>query len=53
MAHACFLCKRTDPIAHGTYVRVSWPDGSVKDVCDDCYAKSDWDQRMDMGEDDE
>lgn len=36
---ACFLCHRDAPIKYGTYVRVSWPDGSVKDICDDCWEK--------------
>jgi hypothetical protein len=52
--HDCFLCKRSDPIKHGTYVRVSWPDGSVKDICDDCWEKADRvDEYLDMTEDDD
>lgn len=51
LADSCFLCKRSDPIKHGTYVRVSWPDGSVKDICDDCFEKADVVETLDMTED--
>jgi hypothetical protein len=52
----CYLCKRD--VKDDCYVRVSWPDGLVHDVCDDCIAKADegepWDERLDMTtEDDE
>lgn len=35
---ACSLCHRDHG---GNYVRVSWPDGSVRDVCDICMEKAD------------
>ncbi len=47
LARACFICHRTAPITHGTYVRVGWPDGSVQDVCDDCVEKADRDEPLD------
>ena len=50
LGDGCFLCHRSDPIKHGTYVRVSWPDGSVKDICDDCYQKADVDETLDYTE---
>ena len=51
--HACFLCRRDAPIRNGTYVRVGWPDGTVKDICDDCFEKADVEERLDMSEDDD
>lgn len=36
---ACFLCHAD--ISHGDYVRVGWPDGSVRDVCDTCVSRAD------------
>lgn len=51
---ACYLCHRTDPIRYGTFVRVAWPDGFVRDVCDDCWSKNEGhDEVLDMEEGDD
>ena len=50
MSDRCWLCKRAEPIKHGTYVRVVF-DGDVVDVCDDCLEKADVTETLDMGDD--
>lgn len=50
---ACVLCHRDAPIRYGTYRRVSWPDGSVRELCDDCFEKADVTETLDMSEGDE
>jgi hypothetical protein len=54
-ARRCYLCHRD--ISDGLYVRVSWPDGHVRDVCDVCYARADddspLDETLDMSEGDD
>lgn len=36
---SCFLCR--SDISNGDYVRVSWPDGSVRDICSTCVSRAD------------
>ncbi len=35
----CHWCERTEPITHGTYVRIALEDGRVVECCDDCWEK--------------
>lgn len=41
LADSCAICRRSEPLVWGTYVRVSWPDGSVREVCDLCMERAD------------
>lgn len=51
----CHICKDSEAIKHGTYVRVAWPDGFVREVCDTCWARDTegMDERLDMEEGDD